>query len=127
MAAGGFVPIDRGNRSRAIEGLSLAARRLQEGRSLVVFPEGTRSRDGALLPFKKGPFHLALTTGRPVVPVAISGTRRLLPPGSLGVRSGSVLVRFAPPVAPALYGPDGIARFAGDVRDAIARLLEEGA
>ena len=68
MNRAGFIPIDRSNRRRAIDSLQLAAERIRAGKSVIVFPEGTRSKDGSLQPFKRGPFHLALQAGAPVVP-----------------------------------------------------------
>jgi len=123
MAAGGFVPIDRQDRGRAIAGLSLAARRLGEGKSLIVFPEGTRSRDGKLGPFKKGPFHLAVTTGTRIVPVAISGSFEALPPGSLRAHPGEVVVRLAPPIDPAPFAPRDLNGLMSVVRRSIEERL----
>ena len=123
MAAGGFVPIDRQDRDRAIASLSVAERRLQEGKSLILFPEGTRSRNGSLGPFKKGPFHLALAARRPLVPVAISGSFELLPPRSVLVRPGEVLVRFAPAIDPAAFAPDDVEGLMGAVRRSIEERL----
>jgi 1-acyl-sn-glycerol-3-phosphate acyltransferase len=124
MTAAGFISIDRGDRRRAIESLDGAADRIRSGRSLILFPEGTRSRDGVLQPFKKGPFHLALRAGVPVVPVAISGSRALWQPGSLLVRSGEVRVRFAPPLDLAGRGPDDLPVLMTRVREAIAQRRE---
>jgi 1-acyl-sn-glycerol-3-phosphate acyltransferase len=98
MAAAGFIPIDRANRGRAMKSLRLAAEKVRAGRPVVLFPEGTRSRTGELQPFKKGPFHLALQAGVPVVPVIISGSFEVLPPRSLRVSPGPVDVRFLPPM-----------------------------
>ena len=125
MKAGGFIPLDRSRRSSALESLSIAARRLREGRPLVVFPEGTRSRDGSLGTFKKGAFHTALEAGAPIVPVAISGSRNLLPPGSVLVRSGRVRVRFGPPVDAGTFPAAQIPDLVRTVRQAIASLLDE--
>jgi 1-acyl-sn-glycerol-3-phosphate acyltransferase len=80
-----------------------AQRALEQGSCLVIFPEGTRSRDGSLLPFKKGPFFLAMESGAPVVPVSIVGTTRLLPKGSVGLKSGTVTVTFHAPLHPVDY------------------------
>jgi 1-acyl-sn-glycerol-3-phosphate acyltransferase len=101
MRASGCIPIDRGNRARAVRSLMHAAHRVRGGTSVVLFAEGTRSRDGRLAPFKKGGFHLALQAGVPVVPIAISGSFRRLAPGTLRVRPGTVAVRIAPPLDPA--------------------------
>ncbi|MDH3786558.1 MAG: 1-acyl-sn-glycerol-3-phosphate acyltransferase, partial [Acidobacteriota bacterium] len=77
MRAAGFIPIDRGNRNRAIRSLDTAIERIKAGRNVLLFPEGTRSRSGELQPFKKGPFHLAMRAGVSVVPVVIHGTHRI--------------------------------------------------
>lgn len=69
------------------------------GRSLVIYPEGTRSRTGELQPFKKGAFHLAVRFGMPVVPCVIHGTRQAWPPGSKLIRGGHARVRFFPPIS----------------------------
>jgi len=92
LAATGCISIDRSNRKRAIRSLHEAGERIRAGRSVVLFPEGSRSRDGRLAPFKKGAFHLALTAGVPVVPVAITGSFEVAPPGTLRVTSGPVEV-----------------------------------
>jgi len=104
MTASGCIPIDRSNRARAMRSLREAAARVRAGRSVVFFPEGTRSRDGKLAPFKKGGFHLAVEAQVPVVPVAVSGSYRILRPGSLRVRPGPLRVRLAPPLDPAQHG-----------------------
>ena len=121
MWIGGFVPIDRGgDRSRAIRSLGRVAERIRAGASVILFPEGTRSRTGKLAPFKKGAFHLALEAQVPVVPIAISGSYELNKPRSPFVRSGPVRVTFFPPIDPARYGPDGLAPLMEDVRATIA-------
>jgi 1-acyl-sn-glycerol-3-phosphate acyltransferase len=103
MTASGCIPIDRSNRARAMRSLEQAAARVRAGRSVVFFPEGTRSRDGKLAPFKKGGFHLALQAEVPVVPVAISGSYRILRPASLQVRPGPLRVHLMAPLHPAQH------------------------
>ena len=120
MWVAGFVPIDRGDRSQAIRSLGRAAERIRAGASVILFPEGTRSRTGKLAPFKKGAFHLALEAKVPVVPIAISGSYELNKPRSPVVRPGPVRVTFFPPIDPARYGPDGLAPLMDDVRRTIA-------
>jgi 1-acyl-sn-glycerol-3-phosphate acyltransferase len=124
MAASGFVPIDRGNRSRAVRSLKLAAERVRSGRPVVLFPEGTRSTIGTMLPFKKGPFHLALQAGVPVVPVAISGTARILPRRSIRVTPGPVTVSFLPPIDVAEFLPADHDGLRERVRGALLQALE---
>lgn len=79
MKGAGYISIDRSNRKEAFRSIDLAAARIREGTSIVIFPEGTRSLDGRLKSFKKGGFHLAIKAKRPIVPVSISGTFSILP------------------------------------------------
>ena len=121
----GFVPLERGNRDQSLPAIDRAAAALREGNSFLIFPEGTRSRTGELLPFKKGGFIMALQGGAPVVPVAIKGARDAMKKGSLVIRPVRVTVRFGRPIDTAglrLEDRDGlIAR----VRGAVADLLQE--
>lgn len=96
-----LVPVDRSNREAAIESVRAAAEVLQHGLSLVIYPEGTRSPDGRLLPFKKGPFHLAIEAGVPVVPATILGTAECWPKGTWAMRPGKATLIFHPPFDPA--------------------------
>jgi 1-acyl-sn-glycerol-3-phosphate acyltransferase len=98
MAAGRFIFIDRQNSAAARRSIKRAAERIRDGSSVAIFPEGTRSRDGLLGPFKKGGFHLASEAGVPIVPVAIRGALEIMPRGSLLVRRGHVHVDVGEPV-----------------------------
>ena len=98
MKRAGYIPIDRSGGKAALLSLRKAADAIRAGTSIVVFPEGTRSRDGRLQPIKPGAVVLALKSRCPVVPVAISGTHRVLPKGRLGARPGRVRVRIGPPI-----------------------------
>lgn len=102
MSMAGFIPIDRGNRAKAVASLHDAAARVREGRCLAVFPEGTRSPDGGLLPFKKGGFTLAAEAGVPVVPFAIEGGSRILPKGTWRTAGGPYTIRLGTPLPPGL-------------------------
>ncbi|HVX97592.1 MAG TPA: lysophospholipid acyltransferase family protein [Polyangia bacterium] len=98
MKAGRFIFIDRQNATSARRTIDHAADRIRGGCSVVIFPEGTRSRDGRLGPFKKGGFHLALNSGADVVPVAIRGSREVMPRGSLLIRPGVVDIEVGEPI-----------------------------
>jgi 1-acyl-sn-glycerol-3-phosphate acyltransferase len=121
LAAAGFIFVDRSNRERAIASLRRAGDILRAGRSILVFAEGTRSPDGSLLPFKKGGFMMALEAGAPVVPVAISGSREVLPKQSLDLRPGTIRVRVLPPIETAGRGAQGRDALMAEVRRAIER------
>ena len=115
----GMVPIDRGRPENAIEALNRAGAREE---SLVIFPEGKRSRDGQLADFKKGAFVLAISLGRPVVPVAVRGTRRLMPRGSqLTVRPGDVEIIVEPPIPTVGLGHEDRDALAAQTRAAIEK------
>ena len=95
-----LVPVDRHNRDAAIQSVRDAAEVIRAGLDMTIFPEGTRSRDGCLLPFKKGPFYLAMESGCPVVPVTIAGTYEMLPKGKFFIRQGKAELIFHPPLWP---------------------------
>ena len=104
LKAGGFIPVDRADRSTARQSFSSAFARLREGTSILLFPEGTRSLDDTLLPFQRGGFLLAMKSGLPIVPVGIQGTRAIQRQGSLAIRPGTVVVTYGAPIDPAAYG-----------------------
>jgi 1-acyl-sn-glycerol-3-phosphate acyltransferase len=105
MRMGKFVPVSRGHsRLEAENSVRAAAEALRSGLHITIFPEGTRSPDGKLLPFKKGAFFLAAGTGAPIVPVIISGTAGMMRKGSLKVMPGEAVVRFLDAVLPGDYG-----------------------
>lgn len=95
---GHLVPVDRSNRQAAIESVRKAVEVLRSGLSMVVYPEGTRSRNGRLLPFKKGPFHMAIESGVSVVPVTMIGTYEAWPKGVFRIKPVTVTVVFHEPV-----------------------------
>ena len=88
----GHIPVERGRPREALKGFEQAAKRIQEGRPVVVFPEGSRSRTGKTLPFKNGTFYLAVLSGVPVVPITLVGSREVLEPDSYHIRPGRVRV-----------------------------------
>lgn len=120
----GCLPIDRSNRQAARHSLEQAAAAVRRGVSLVIFPEGTRSPDGQLLPFKKGGFALALRSGQPIVPVSISGSRRIWPKGGGRIHPGTIKVVFSPPIRTAAYHLREKDKLLAAVREAIAAHYE---
>lgn len=98
LRVSGQIPIDRQDRLAAVASFEVAGRLLAAGHSAMVFPEGTRSLDGSLQPFKKGAFVLAIATQRPVVPVVVVGTFGILPKGGIVPRAGRVEVRIGVPI-----------------------------
>jgi 1-acyl-sn-glycerol-3-phosphate acyltransferase len=104
MRMGKFVPVSRGHsREEAEKSVAIAADALRSGLHIFIFPEGTRSPDGKLLPFKKGAFFLAAETGAPMVPMVISGTAQMMRKGSLKLYPGEAVVRFLPALRPSSY------------------------
>jgi 1-acyl-sn-glycerol-3-phosphate acyltransferase len=99
-----YIPVDRtGSAITAQESVAAARRILAKGIHITTFVEGTRSRDGRLLPFKKGPFYLAMETGAPCIPVSIYGTESLMAKGSFAIKPGTVHFVFNPPLYPASF------------------------
>lgn len=115
------VPIDRQNRESAIASVRDAEAVVRRGHDMMVYPEGTRSRDGRLLPFKKGPFYMAMETGVPIIPVTLLGTETLWPKGTFFVTPGEATLVFHPPVFPSQYADRD--ELVAAVRDAIASAL----
>lgn len=104
LRMGKFVPVARGNsREQAQQSVEAAKDALRSGLHITIFPEGTRSTDGRLLPFKKGGFFLAEETGAPIIPVVIRGTAKMMPKGTLRITPGEALVRFLPAIRPQAY------------------------
>jgi 1-acyl-sn-glycerol-3-phosphate acyltransferase len=116
MKFAGFVFIDRGNRREALQSIDVAAEKIRKGLSIVIFPEGTRSETGAILPFKKGPFALALKAGVPLTPIAVEGSRHVMPKNSWNVVPGEIRVKVGAPIDPAPFGED---------REALAQHVRE--
>jgi 1-acyl-sn-glycerol-3-phosphate acyltransferase len=101
LKLGDFIPVDRDGRvESAQESVAEARRVMAKGLHVTTFVEGTRSRDGRMLPFKKGPFYLAKETGAPCIPVSIYGTESMMAKGSLKIRPGTAHIRFHAPVFP---------------------------
>jgi len=100
MRMGSLVPVDRGNRDAGIAAVRAAAEVIRQGINMTIYVEGKRSFDGKLLPFKKGPFYLAMESGAPVVPVTIVGSHALMPKARFQISPGTVKVVFHDPIEP---------------------------
>src|SRR3954468_18166328 len=122
----GFVPLERGNRDQSLPAIERAAGALREGNSFLIFPEGTRSRTGELLPFKKGGFIMAIQGQAPIVPVAIEGARDAMRKGSLIIRPVEVRVSFGAPIATTGLTLEDRDALVVRSRNAVAALLSEG-
>lgn len=124
MKRAGYLPLDRSDGRRALKTMESAAEKIRNGVSVIIFPEGTRSMDGKLLPFKRGGFLLAARAGVPVVPFTINGSAKVNPPKRLEVHPGTITIRFGDPIS--TEGATGKRRdeLIERVRDAIEAGLE---
>ncbi|HEX3438696.1 MAG TPA: lysophospholipid acyltransferase family protein [Pseudacidobacterium sp.] len=124
MRLGDFIPVDRdGSVESAKQSVEKGRDVMASGLHVTTFVEGTRSRDGRLLPFKKGPFYLAMETGVPIVPISIWGTEGMMKKGSVSITPGTAHVAFHPPLWPSDYATREDLMAA--VRKAIASSLPE--
>ena len=104
MRLGSLVPVDRGNREAGIAAVRAAADVIKQGINMTIYIEGHRSFDGKLLPFKKGPFYLAMESGVPVVPVTITGTHYVMPKRRFAIKPALVTIIFHDPIEPRDFG-----------------------
>ena len=104
MRMASLVPVDRGNRDAGIEAVRAAKEVVAQGINMTIYVGGKRSFDGKLLPFKKGPFYLAVECGVPVVPITIVGTHYAMPKARFAIKPGPVRVIFHPPIEPNDFG-----------------------
>lgn|SRR5262245_28351630 len=123
MWASKNIIVDRSNRADAVKSLELAKKRIAAGISVVIFPEGTRSRDGNLLRFKKGGFLLAVQSGAAIVPVTINGSGALLPAGAWRLRPGTIEVIVGEPITAEGYRPGNLRLLSDEVRRRMAARL----
>jgi len=123
----GHIVVDRSNTRSAIASLDAAARKIRAGTSIIVFPEGTRTPDGRILPFKKGPFALALKAGAAICPVTIEGSGKLMPKRSWRIFPGEVRVKIGEPIDASKYDERDRDRLMKTIRSVmIAQSLELG-
>lgn len=126
MRLAGYVAVDRSHGREALKSLKEAAERIAAGTSVVLFPEGTRSRDGRLQPFKTGGMVLAIKSGVPLVPVGISGTFQVLPKGRLLAQPGRVVIRVGRPLETKALTAGQKQELAERLHGEVARLLAQG-
>jgi 1-acyl-sn-glycerol-3-phosphate acyltransferase len=98
MAAAGYISVDRKGTRETVEAMNEAAHKIREGMSVVIFPEGSRSQNGSLQPFKKGGFTLAIKSRVPIVPIAIDGSRTIMPKDRLKVSPGKIWIQLGSPI-----------------------------
>jgi len=126
MRQAGLIPVDRKRLKGGKESIDRASRMIREkGFSFLIFPEGTRSRDGELQPFKRGGFFLALNSQVDIVPVTIKGTYEMMPKGSFFIKKGKVRVAFHPPVSVEGFDRQNLSLLVDKVRDIIKAGLDE--
>jgi 1-acyl-sn-glycerol-3-phosphate acyltransferase len=123
---GGFIPIDRRNKESAMRSIEKGAKSIRDGSSFLIFPEGTRSRTGQMLPFKKGGFVMAIKAGAPIVPIAISGGRDAMQRGSSIIKPVRISIRVGQPVETAGVSLDDRDLLIETVRARIEALLAQG-
>jgi 1-acyl-sn-glycerol-3-phosphate acyltransferase len=121
----GDIPVNRGEAASGRDAMATARRYLDRGMHVMLFPEGTRSRDGAMLPFKTGAFKLAIESGAPVLPIAIHGAAEGMPKGSPWVRPARVRARILAPVETSGFAPDDVRGLTDEVRRRIAAAVAE--
>ena len=119
----GHIYVDRSNREAAIASLEAARERLEPGVSILFFPEGSRTRDGSLGEFKKGGFMMAQQMGLPILPITITGSRRVLPSKSRSPLPGKIRIQVHAPIDTEKYGEDQRDELMRDVRNAITEGL----
>ena len=125
MRRAGHISIDRTDRQAAFISLKTAAKTIREGASVIIFPEGTRSPDGNISPFKKGGFVMALDSGIPIVPVILHGTRSIMPKKQLRIVPGTVVVEITEPIDISGYTKENKEALMDRIRNIICEAFEK--
>ena len=125
MRGCGYISIDRSNRKSAFQSLAEAAVKIRNGVSVLIFPEGTRSWDGKILPFKKGGFVLSVDAGVPIVPIVIFNTWSIMPKGRLRIRTQSVRMDILTPIPTSGFTRETKDDLMNSVRETICNAFEE--
>lgn len=121
----GMIFVNRSNRKQAVASLAKAGERIREGSNILAYPEGTRSPDGTIRAFKKGPFVLAIEAGVPIIPLAVEGTRQMLPVGNLKMRPALIRMKVGEPIPTAGLSEADRESLLRRTRDAIIQLHRE--
>jgi 1-acyl-sn-glycerol-3-phosphate acyltransferase len=124
MRRAGYIPLNRGHGTKALKSLEFASAAICQGTNLIIFPEGTRSNDGSLLPFKKGGFLLAINARVPVVPFTINGSHQINPRNQLKLCPGEISIDFGEPIETAGLNPVQYPTLAETARNAIGHNLK---
>jgi 1-acyl-sn-glycerol-3-phosphate acyltransferase len=124
MRNAGYIEIDRQNHEKALQSLGEAARKIREGKSVVTFPEGARSKDGTVKPFKQGIFYLAIESGVPIIPISIIGAGEIMPKRSLNVKPGRITMVIDRPVDVSAYTKETRSELIERVRNVIIGNVE---
>lgn len=120
----GMIFIDRKNKEKAMQSMRKAGQRIREGKSVISFPEGTRSKDGKIGIFKRGSFIIAKSQGIPVVPIAVKGAAAVLSAGSMGLRPGVIAVHFEKPIPPSFFEGKSEEEIAALTREIVAKRVD---
>ena len=120
LSRSGHIPVDRDRPREAMKSMKKVAQEIREGKSVLLFPEGHRSRTGQLLPFKAGSFYIAILAGVPIVPITLNGTRHVLEPDTYHVRSGQTEMFVHPAIETKSLTLDDVEALSLKVREAIA-------
>lgn len=120
ISISGMIFVDRSNRKKSVESMKRAAQMVRDGKSVLTFPEGTRTKTGKILPFKKGAFLLAIDAGVPIVPIAISGTGNIFPSNKIVFKPGKAKLKILDPIDTTSYNSENVEELIAKAHEAIA-------